>query len=60
MRSLFISACIVAALAVPAAAQEPHVEPLTLNAALDEALQRNADLIALRRQYEAALAVPGR
>jgi cobalt-zinc-cadmium efflux system outer membrane protein len=33
-------------------------EPLTLNAALDEALQRNPDLIALRRQYEAALAVP--
>ena len=58
MRALFISASIVAALAIPAAAQEPHVEPLTLNAALDEALQRNADLIVLRRQYDAALAVP--
>jgi len=58
MRSLFMSACIVAALAIPASAQEPHVEPLTLNAALDEALQRNADLIALRRQFDAALAVP--
>ena len=33
-------------------------EPLTLNAALDEALQRNPDLKVLRREYDAALAVP--
>jgi cobalt-zinc-cadmium efflux system outer membrane protein len=58
MRSLLALACVVLALPFPTAAQEPPPEPLTLNAALDEALQRNPDLIALRRDYEAALAVP--
>ena len=58
MRSFLLLACIGLASANPAAAQEPAPEPLTLNAALDEALQRNPDLIALRREYEAALAIP--
>ena len=58
MRSFLVLACIGLASANPAAAQEPVPEPLTLNAALDEALQRNPDLIALRREYEAALAIP--
>jgi outer membrane protein, heavy metal efflux system len=58
MRSLVLSAFVAAALTIPAAGQEPASEPLTLNAALDEALQRNPDLIALRREYDAALAVP--
>jgi outer membrane protein TolC len=57
MRSLLVLACIVL-LPLRAAAQQPPPEPLTLNAALDEALQRNPDLIALRRGYDAALAVP--
>ncbi len=58
MRSFLVVACIGLVSAHPAAAQESELEPLTLNAALDEALQRNPDLIALRRDYEAALAVP--
>src|SRR5690349_7485800 len=58
MRSLFIFASVCLASAWPAAAQAPEPEPLTLNAALDEALQRNPGLIALRREYDAALAVP--
>jgi len=58
MRSLVLSAFVAGALTIPAAGQEPASEPLTLNAALDEALQRNPDLIALRREYDAALAVP--
>jgi cobalt-zinc-cadmium efflux system outer membrane protein len=56
MRSLLLLACIALAWPFPAVAQQP--EPLTLNAALDEALQRNPDLVALRREYDAALAVP--
>jgi outer membrane protein, heavy metal efflux system len=58
MRSLLVSACIAVAWPFAAVAQEPPPEPLTLNAALDEALRRNPDLIALRREYDAALAVP--
>jgi outer membrane protein, heavy metal efflux system len=58
MRALLVLACVAIAWPSAAAAQEPHVEPLTLNAALDEALQRNPDLIALRREYDAMLAVP--
>jgi outer membrane protein, heavy metal efflux system len=58
MRSLFMFACVCLAPALPAAAQAPEPEPLTLTAALDEALQRNPDLLALRRDYEVALAVP--
>jgi cobalt-zinc-cadmium efflux system outer membrane protein len=58
MRSLLVLACVAVAWPFPATAQEPAPEPLTLNAALDEALQRNPDLVALRREYEAALAVP--
>jgi cobalt-zinc-cadmium efflux system outer membrane protein len=58
MRSLVLSAFVAAALSIPAAGQESASEPLTLNAALDEALQRNPDLIALRREYDAALALP--
>jgi outer membrane protein TolC len=58
MRSLLVLACVVLTVPFPAAAQEPSPEPLTLNAALDEALQRNPDLIALRREYDAALGVP--
>ena len=57
MRLLLVLA-FVAAWPFAVAAQEPPPEPLTLNAALDEALQRNPDLIALRREYDAALAVP--
>jgi cobalt-zinc-cadmium efflux system outer membrane protein len=57
MRSILVLACI-AGWPIAAAAQAPLTEPLTLNAALDEALQRNPDLVALRREYEAALAVP--
>jgi len=58
MRSLLVLACVGLAMVSPAAAQEPASEPLTLNAALDEALQRNPDLLVLRREYDAALAVP--
>jgi cobalt-zinc-cadmium efflux system outer membrane protein len=58
MRSLLVLGCVVLAWPFPAAAQEPPPEPLTLNAALDEALQRNPDLVALRREYDAALALP--
>jgi cobalt-zinc-cadmium efflux system outer membrane protein len=58
MRSLLVLACVALAWPGPATAQEPPPEPLTLNAALDEALQRNPDLVALRREYDAALAVP--
>ena len=58
MRSLLALACVALAWPSAAPAQEPPPEPLTLNAALDEALQRNPDLIALRREYDAALAVP--
>ena len=58
MRSLLVLACVVLALPFPAAAQQPPPEPLTLTAALDEALQRNPDLVALRREYDAARAVP--
>ena len=58
MRSLLIFACVCLAPVLPARAQAPVPEPLTLNAALDEALQRNPDLIALRREYDAAMAVP--
>ena len=58
MRALLVLACAAVAWPSAAAAQEQPPEPLTLNAALDEALQRNPDLVALRREYEAALAVP--
>jgi outer membrane protein, heavy metal efflux system len=58
MRWLLIFACVCLAPSPPAVAQAQVPEPLTLNAALDEALQRNPDLIALRREYDAALAVP--
>jgi outer membrane protein TolC len=60
MRLLLVVACLAAASAAPAAAQEakPEPEPLTLNAALDEAFQRNPELLALRREYEAALTIP--
>jgi cobalt-zinc-cadmium efflux system outer membrane protein len=67
MRSLLVLACLGIVPATSAAAQAPPAgadlvrpapEPLTLNAALDEALQRNPELIALRRQYDAALAAP--
>ena len=58
MRTLVLAlTCVVLSSVVPAAGQEPQVEPLTLNAALDEAMQRNPDLEALRQDYEAALAV---
>jgi len=58
MRSLLVLACVALAWPFPAGAQEPPPDPLTLNVALDEALQRNPDLVALRREYDAALAVP--
>lgn len=57
MRSPVLSACLALLLALPAFGQEP-AEPLTLNEALDEALSRNPDLVALRREYDAARAVP--
>lgn len=56
MRSPMFSACLVLVLALPAFGQEP-TEPLTLNEALDEALLRNPDLVALRREYDAMRAV---
>jgi cobalt-zinc-cadmium efflux system outer membrane protein len=59
MRLLFLLVWVIGvAAAIPAAAQDAAPEPLTLNAALDEALQRNPDLAVLRREYDAALAVP--
>ncbi len=58
MRTLSLAlTCVVFSVAVPGAQQESQVEPLTLNAALDEAMQRNPDLIALRQEYETALAM---
>ena len=41
-----------------ASAQPGQAPPLTLRAAIDEALARNPELVALRRQYEAARAAP--
>jgi outer membrane protein TolC len=43
---------------VAADAQPDQVSPLTLRAAIDEALARNPELVALRQQYEAARAAP--
>ena len=65
MRKIFL-VCGLFVLAAPAAAQSPeHLHglstrrlydgpPLALSAAIDEALSRNPELIALRRQFEAA------
>ena len=49
---------IVLALIAPVASAYPQGAPLTLRAALDEAAARNPELVALRRQYEAARSVP--
>lgn len=57
MRSPILSACLALVLALPASGQEP-AEPLTMTDALDEALSRNPDLVALRREYDAARAAP--
>ena len=51
---------IVLALAVPATAVYAQAPPLTLRAAIDEAMVRNPALEALRLEYEAALAAPAR
>ena len=65
MRKILL-VCGLAAVATTAAAQSPeHLHsttarrvydgpPLTLTAAVDEALRRNPELLALRRQFEAA------
>ena len=65
MRKILL-VCGLAAVATTAAAQSPeHLhsttarrvydgQPLTLTAAVDEALRRNPELLALRRQFEAA------
>ena len=58
MRLCFALAWIAVASAAGVAAQDLAPEPLTLNAALDEALQHNPDLIALRSKYDAALVSP--
>jgi len=57
MRSPMLSACLVLALAHPVFGQGSG-KPLTMIEALDEALSRNPDLVALRREYDAARAVP--
>lgn len=57
MRSFMRPACLVLLLALPAYGQE-LAEPLSLTEALDEALSRHPDLIVLRREYDAARAVP--
>ncbi len=57
MRSPILSACLALALAQPAFGQS-SAKPLTMIEALDEALSRNPDLVALRREYDAARAVP--
>jgi outer membrane protein TolC len=58
MRSLIplASLGLTLALVLPASGQDAG-EPLTLGAALDEAFTQNPEIIALRRQYEAAFAV---
>ena len=56
MRVLCLAA-LAAVLPVPVAAQESG-EPLSLRAAVAEAVDRNAELVALRRQFEAARAAP--
>jgi len=60
MRVLTVLAGVWLALAIPASAQEAAeaAAPLTLSAALAEALSRNPDVMALRREYDAARAVP--
>jgi len=57
MRSPMLSACLALVLAPPVFGQEP-AQSLTMIEALDEALSRNPDLIALRREYDAARAAP--
>lgn len=54
--SLVLSLAFSLVLSLPASAQDRP--PLTLRAALAEALSRNAELIALRQEYEAARAAP--
>lgn len=57
MRVFVVPACLWLALAPSAFGQDGR-EPLTMSAALEEALSRNPDLIALRREYDAMQAVP--
>lgn len=59
MRSSMLSAGLALLLAVPAIGQEPAA-PLTMSQAIDEALSRNPDLVALRREYDVARAMPAR
>jgi len=57
MRVFAVPACLWLAVASPVLAQDGPVS-LTLRAALDAAMSRNPDLIALRRQYDATAALP--
>jgi outer membrane protein TolC len=59
MRSLVLTACLVVSCAGPALAQERPAEPLTLIDALQEAMLRNPELVALRAQYDVMRAAPG-
>jgi outer membrane protein TolC len=57
MRCLMLAACLASGLAQPAFGQEA-VRPLTMIDALGEALSGNPELVALRREYDAARTVP--
>ncbi len=57
MRSSILSACLAVVLAHSAFAQGVAT-PLTMIDALREAMSGNPDLVALRREYDAARAVP--
>ena len=49
--------CLAFVAAGTASAQDGNVSPLTLRAALEEAVHANPELIALRREYDATAAV---
>ena len=61
MRSYIFAVALCAAVAGPAGAGQLHVDdrhvdgpPMTLQTALSEALEKNPELVALRKQFEAA------
>lgn len=58
-RHSIVGALSLLVLTTPVASAQPgETPPLTLRAAIDEALANNPELAALRRQYEAARAAP--
>ena len=60
IRTFVVVAAVTRVAAAQTATSNPGPAPLTINAAVSEAQARNAELIALRQEYEVARAAPAR